>query len=64
MKKAVLAVVAIAMLVGQLFLCNAPVAQGATTISDLELATYWAPVWYQDTDSTDCAADYINKFRF
>lgn len=64
MKKAVLAVVAIAMLVGQLFLWNAPVAQGATTISDLELATYWAPVWYQDTDSTDCAADYITNFDF
>jgi len=64
MKKAVLAVVAIAMLVGQLLLWNAPVAQGATTITDLELATYWAPVWYQDTDSTDYDADYITNFDF
>ncbi len=41
-----------------------PTAEAATTIGDLELAEYWAPVWYQDTDSSDYDADYITNFDF
>ncbi|MFW9923510.1 MAG: hypothetical protein ACFFDW_09535 [Candidatus Thorarchaeota archaeon] len=29
-----------------------------------ELAYYWAPVWYQDSDSENYAADYITNFNF
>lgn len=32
--------------------------------AELELAAYWAPVWYQDTDDTDPSADYITSFDF
>jgi hypothetical protein len=33
-------------------------------ITDLDLAAYWAPIWYQDTDDTDPDADYITNFDF
>lgn len=39
-------------------------AEAATTVSDLSLAGYWAPVWYQDTDSSNYDADYITNFDF
>jgi len=39
-------------------------AEGSNTVTYLELAEYWAPVWYQDTDSTDYDADYITNFDF
>lgn len=29
-----------------------------------ELIYYWAPVWYQDTDSTNYEADYITNFDY
>ena len=29
-----------------------------------ELAYYWAPVWYQDTDSAAYRADYITNFDY
>ena len=30
----------------------------------LEIAEHWAPVWYQDTDDTNYAADFITAFDF
>lgn len=33
-------------------------------INELELASYWAPVWYQDTDEAGPGADYITNFDF
>lgn len=36
----------------------------ATTIDDEDLAYYWAPIVYQDTDSSDYSADYITNFNF
>lgn len=33
-------------------------------IDELELASYWAPVWYQDTGDADSRADYITNFDF
>ena len=33
-------------------------------ITEFELAAYWAPVWYQDTDDADPSADYITSFDF
>ena len=38
------------------------VAHAAT--SDFELAYYWAPVHYQDTDSTDYDADYLTTVDY
>lgn len=35
-----------------------------TILNNLELAAYWAPVWYQDTDDADPDADYITSFDF
>lgn len=29
-----------------------------------EIAYYWAPVWYQETDNTDPKADYITNFNY
>ena len=33
-------------------------------VSRLALAAHWAPVWYQDTDSSDYKADYIVAYDF
>jgi hypothetical protein len=33
-------------------------------VTDLELATRWAPIHYQDTDSSDYDADYLSKIDF
>jgi hypothetical protein len=38
--------------------------RSATGIEDWVLASYWAPIIYQDTDSTDYSADYITNFDF
>ncbi len=35
-----------------------------TTIDDRALAEHWAPIWYQDIDSTDYTVDYITNFDF
>ncbi|MBM7775811.1 hypothetical protein JOD54_006015 [Actinokineospora baliensis] len=43
----------------------APAAQAApTAVTDLALATRWAPIHYQDTDSSDYDADYLSKVDF
>ena len=34
------------------------------TFTTLDLAAYWAPVWYQDTDDTNPDADYVTNFDF
>jgi hypothetical protein len=36
----------------------------ASGLSDLQLASYWAPVWMQDTDSSHYKADYITNFNY
>jgi len=41
---------------------TAPVAAAAP--SDLELATRWAPIHYQDTDSSDYDADYLSTVDY
>ncbi|GLZ40172.1 hypothetical protein [Actinokineospora sp. NBRC 105648] len=38
--------------------------QAAAAPSDLALATRWAPIHYQDTDSSDYDADYLSKVDF
>lgn len=43
---------------------NALCGAKATTIDDEDLAYYWAPIVYQDTDSSDYSADYITNFNF
>lgn len=52
--------------VAALLLLALPLAAHATSsgLSDLSLAAYWAPVWYQDTDSTNYKADYISRFNY
>ena len=32
--------------------------------SDLDLAQHWAPIHYQDTDSSDYDADYLSSVDF
>ncbi|MBC6447676.1 hypothetical protein [Actinokineospora xionganensis] len=39
-------------------------APTAAAVTDLELATRWAPIHYQDTDSSDYDADYLSKIDF
>ncbi|WP_054049729.1 hypothetical protein [Alloactinosynnema sp. L-07] len=39
-------------------------APNAVAVTDLELATRWAPIHYQDTDSSDYDADYLSKIDF
>ncbi|MHA1306501.1 MAG: hypothetical protein ACTSO7_12020 [Candidatus Heimdallarchaeota archaeon] len=41
-----------------------PVESAAVEYTHLELAYYWAPIWYQDTHSSDYDADYITNFNF
>jgi hypothetical protein len=53
----------LAIIILALFFPIAP-AQSATQINDEALASYWAPIVYQDTDSTDYSADYITNFDF
>jgi hypothetical protein len=45
---------------------SSPTAAHAATggLSDLDLASYWAPVWMQDTDSSYERADYITRFDY
>ena len=43
---------------------NALFEARAITISDGELAYHWAPVIYQDTDSTDYSGDYLTRFDY
>ena len=42
---------------------TAPPADAAAP-SHLKLAQHWAPVWYQDTDSSEYRADYIVAYDF
>jgi hypothetical protein len=64
------AVISAALLSAVLVLKMIPPAKAGTTISDFDLAKYWAPVWYQDTDATEISgiltyrADYITNFAF
>jgi len=37
---------------------------GAPPPTRAQLAAHWAPVWYQDTDSSDYKADYITAYDF
>jgi hypothetical protein len=47
------------------FIFPLPPTKSATIeLTHLELAYYWAPVWYQDTDASDPTADYITNFNF
>jgi len=39
-------------------------APAAAAVSDLELALRWAPVHYQDTDSSDYDADYLSTVDY
>jgi hypothetical protein len=41
-----------------------PVLATSSGLSDLALAAHWAPVWMQDTDSSNYRADYIARFTF
>lgn len=41
-----------------------PVGGTSSGLSDLALAGWWAPTWYQDTDSSNYKADYITSFTF
>lgn len=43
---------------------SAGVLATSTGGSDLALAAHWAPVWYQDTDSSNYKADYIARFSY
>ncbi|AFH66135.1 hypothetical protein ACVNS2_36235 [Paenibacillus caseinilyticus] len=43
---------------------TAPAAPVHAAASDLDLAYRWAPVHYQDTDSTDYDADYITAVNY
>ncbi|SDM83656.1 hypothetical protein [Allokutzneria albata] len=56
----VLAVVAA--LVASFVASPAPPASAA--VSDAELAYHWAPVHYQDTDSSNASADYLSPIDF
>jgi hypothetical protein len=40
------------------------VITASTEATHLQLAEYWAPVWWQDTDDDDFRADYITNFDF
>ena len=46
------------------FLALPGAAPAGAAVSDLELASYWAPVHYQDTDSTDYDADYLTAVDY
>ncbi|MHA1760959.1 MAG: hypothetical protein ACTSXA_10125 [Candidatus Heimdallarchaeota archaeon] len=46
------------------FLPFIPVTAESVEFTHQELAYYWAPVWYQDTHSSDYPADYITNFDF
>lgn len=37
---------------------------GDADVSDSDLASYWAPIHYQDTDDTDADADYLSRVDF
>lgn len=39
-------------------------ASPAAAVTDLELATRWAPIHYQDTDSSDYDADYVSAVDY
>ena len=39
-------------------------ASDTVTVSSAELAARWAPIHYQDTDSTDYDADYLSRIDF
>lgn len=39
-------------------------APAAHAVSDADLADHWAPVLYQDTDSSDYDADYLSAVDF
>jgi hypothetical protein len=39
-------------------------ASPAAAVTDAELALRWAPIHYQDTDSSDYDADYLSKIDF
>ncbi len=54
---------AIAIMLALLALATPPLACCSST-EHIDLAEYWAPVWYQDTDSTDYDAEYITRFDF
>ena len=68
MRRGILATLVVAVMltgqVAQLFAPSASTAEAATTITDYDLAAYWAPVWYQDADSSKYEADYITNFDF
>jgi hypothetical protein len=42
----------------------APAAPASAAVSDADLASHWAPVHYQDTDSTDYDADYLTTVNY
>jgi hypothetical protein len=54
------ALLAPALVVAAAFPANAT----STGFSDLSLASYWAPAWYQDTDSSNYKADYMSRFNY
>jgi len=54
---------ALAVLVGVALALSVPVAASAAP-SDAELALRWAPIHYQDTDSSDYDADYLSAVDF
>ncbi|MFC4100795.1 hypothetical protein [Paenibacillus xanthanilyticus] len=60
--------VAAAAVFGAFALSAAPAAPGAKSalaaVSDAQLALRWAPVHYQDTDSTDYDADYLTAVDY
>ncbi|MFC1999896.1 PKD domain-containing protein [Chloroflexota bacterium] len=68
MKKAtgvtLLILVTILVPLASLSIRQVPSVEAATTVPDLSLAEYWAPLWYQDIDSTDYDADYLTNFNF
>ncbi|GGS38611.1 MULTISPECIES: hypothetical protein [Actinokineospora] len=43
---------------------TALLAPTAAAVTDLELATRWAPIHYQDTDSSDYDADYVTAVDY
>jgi hypothetical protein len=47
-----------------LALAATPARATSTGFSDLSLATYWAPAWYQDTDSSNYKAEYMCRFNY
>lgn len=45
-------------------LVTVPASPAAAQLSDADLALHWAPVHYQDTDSSDYDADYLSAIDY